>query len=54
MIPLTHIQFSDDRTLDCQDCGRVLARLTPEQAQRVAEKPYVYVLRCVECRSGHS
>ena len=43
-----------DHTLDCQDCGRVLARLTPEQAPRVAEKPYDYMLRCVECRKGRS
>lgn len=33
-------------TLDCQDCGRVLLRLNPTQAAKVAERPYDYVRYC--------
>lgn len=36
-------------TLDCQDCGIALRRLTPSEAQRVAERPYDFVTRCGSC-----
>jgi hypothetical protein len=41
-------------TLDCQACGNVVLVLTAAQAQRVAEKPYDYVVYCRnrECQSA--
>lgn len=39
-----------NEVLECQDCGRVLRRLTGSEAQRVAERPYDFVVYCEECR----
>ncbi|WP_159600239.1 hypothetical protein [Agromyces humi] len=36
-------------TLDCQDCGRVLRKLTPAEAQRVAYRPYSFIVFCNDC-----
>lgn len=36
-------------TLDCQDCGRVLRRLTPAEAQQVAANPYNFIGYCPQC-----
>jgi hypothetical protein len=38
-------------TLDCQDCGAVVKKLTDAEAQKVADNPYNYVVYCVSCRS---
>ena len=37
--------------MDCQDCGKVLRVLAPEEAQKVAAQPYNYVLLCAACRA---
>lgn len=36
-------------TLDCQDCGDVIKRLTPSEAQQVAANPYNYIGYCIPC-----
>lgn len=41
-------------TLDCQDCGEVVMRLSVAEAQRVAEKPYDYVVWCFACSRHQS
>jgi len=33
-------------TLDCQACGNVIRILTAAEAQRVAERPYDFVIYC--------
>lgn len=40
----------DDPVLECQDCGTVVKRLTPGEAQQVAERPYNFVVYCDRCR----
>lgn len=35
-------------TLDCQACGKIMRVLSPEEAQKVAENPYRYVVYCNE------
>ena len=37
-------------TLDCQDCGMVLRKLTDAEAQQVAENPYNFTVYCATCR----
>lgn len=37
-------------TLDCQDCGDVVRRLTLAEAQQVAANPYNYIVYCTICR----
>lgn len=38
--------------LECQDCGDVLKRLTPEENQRVAANPHSFIVYCGRCRAG--
>jgi uncharacterized protein with PIN domain len=35
--------------LECQSCGKVLRELAPEEAQKVADAPYNYVVYCPPC-----
>ena len=39
-----------DPTLDCQDCGVVLRRLTLAEAQQVAANPYNFIVFCRNCQ----
>ncbi len=43
----------DRGTLDCQGCGDVLKVLTPGEAQRVALRPYDFVVYCTICVKDH-
>lgn len=36
-------------TLDCQDCGNTVKKLTDAEAQQVAANPYNYVVYCGPC-----
>lgn len=42
--------MSREPTLDCQDCGAVVKKLTHDEAQMVAANPYNYVAYCPPCR----
>jgi uncharacterized protein with PIN domain len=44
--------MSDQPTIDCQDCGTVLRKLSDEQAQEVARNPYNFIFYCSACRGG--
>lgn len=35
--------------LECQSCGKTLRELAPEEAQKVADAPYNYVVYCKPC-----
>lgn len=37
-------------TLDCQDCGDVVRKLTDAEAHEVAREPYNFVVYCGPCR----
>lgn len=39
-----------DEVLECQDCGAVLRRLTPAEAQQMADRPDDFVAYCSDCR----
>lgn len=39
----------DDATLDCQDCGEVIRRLSMGEAQRVAHNPENFIVWCRPC-----
>lgn len=39
-----------EETLDCDTCGAVVMRLTEAEAQRVADRPYAYIVFCTSCR----
>lgn len=43
---------ASDPTLDCQDCGIVIRRLSPAEAQRVADNPYNFILYCRPCQEA--
>lgn len=45
--------MSEPSTLDCQDCGNVVRRLTDAEAQQVADNPYNFVVYCASCRRHH-
>lgn len=45
--------MTDWPTIDCQDCGAILQKLTPAQAQLVAANPYNFVAYCKTCRRVH-
>ncbi|WP_157497207.1 hypothetical protein [Leifsonia sp. Leaf264] len=36
-------------TLDCQNCGGVLRKLTAAEAQQVAANPYNFIAFCSPC-----
>ena len=36
-------------TLDCQDCGTVVRRLTRAEAHEVAANPYNFIVYCWDC-----
>jgi hypothetical protein len=38
-------------TLDCQDCGNVVRKLTGAEAQEVAANPYNFVVYCHVCKA---
>lgn len=42
--------MSDQPTLDCQDCGDVVRKLTDAEQQEVADRPYDFVVYCRTCR----
>lgn len=42
--------MSSEPTLDCQDCGAPVRKLTPAEQQEVAANPYNFVVYCVPCR----
>lgn len=37
-------------TLDCQDCGNTVMKLTDAQAAEVAANPYNFVVYCQSCK----
>jgi len=37
-------------TLDCQDCGGIVRKLSDAEAQEVAANPYNFVVYCPVCR----
>jgi uncharacterized protein with PIN domain len=41
---------SNQPTLDCQDCGNEVMKLSPAQAQEVALNPYNFVVYCPPCK----
>lgn len=41
----------DDPVLECQDCGRILLRLSLAQAQQVADNPYNFIAHCGPCQT---
>ena len=41
-------------TLDCQDCGDVVRRLSPSEAQEVAQAPYSFIVYCELCRADRA
>ena len=41
-------------TIDCQDCGVVLRKLTDAQAQQVAANPYNFIAYCNTCQKEPS
>lgn len=42
----------DNPKLECQDCGTTIKMLTAAEAQRVAERPYDYVVYCWSCQTA--
>lgn len=42
--------WSDKLVIECQGCGEVMKRPTPEEAKHVAERPYDYVWFCRPCK----
>lgn len=38
----------DSATLDCQDCGAIVRRLSWDEAQKVANDPYAFIAFCHE------
>lgn len=43
----------DEEVLECQQCGCVLKRLTPAEAQQVALRPHNFVMYCTSCARDH-
>jgi hypothetical protein len=41
---------SSQSTLDCQDCGNVVRKLTDAEAQQVAAAPYNFIVYCGPCK----
>lgn len=39
-------------TLDCQDCGTVLRKLTAAEARQVADNPYNFIVFCRSCAAA--
>lgn len=39
----------NEPAIECQDCGQTLHELTPAEQQRVADRPYDFVLFCASC-----
>jgi hypothetical protein len=39
-------------TLECQDCGVVIRRLTQAEAQCVADRPYDFIVYCRPCANA--
>lgn len=39
-------------TLDCQDCGKPVRSLTPEQAREVASRPQDHATACPDCAAA--
>lgn len=37
-------------TLDCQDCGDTVKKLTDAEAQEVAAAPYNFIVYCPSCK----
>jgi hypothetical protein len=37
-------------TLDCQDCGDVVRKLTDSEALEVAREPYNFIVYCWSCK----
>lgn len=42
--------MSDDRYLECQDCGTAIRRLTPAEEQVLARHPENFIIWCHQCR----
>lgn len=40
----------EEPTLDCQQCGDVVRRLEPAEAQQVAADPYRFIVYCTTCQ----
>ncbi len=38
------------RCLECQDCGTLIRELSADEAARVADRPYDFVVYCRGCR----
>jgi uncharacterized protein with PIN domain len=45
--------FDNESTLDCQDCGAILKRLTNAEAQQVADNPYNFIAFCRSCQQNY-
>lgn len=43
--------MTDEDFLFCQTCGGVLRRLSPVEAQRVADRPENFIIDCSDCRA---
>jgi len=41
-------------TLDCQDCGEPIRRLTTEEVARIARNPYAFIVYCRACRADRA
>jgi predicted nucleic acid-binding Zn-ribbon protein len=44
------MSITTEETLDCQGCGMPLVRLSPQQTQQVAARPYNYIVWCPGCQ----
>jgi uncharacterized protein with PIN domain len=45
---------SSQSTLDCQDCGNTVRKLTDAEAQEVAAAPYNFIVYCTSCKADRS